>query len=174
MIIDTKSKEKEGFFENICQLAEKELRKDKNLPNFLANIYIQPYFNGKINDKQNLINEICRLVKLQVQTGEIPENDLIDSIITMNHSQISLCSNMGAWWQKEINEEIIIDAIKKKEEKIENYMKNLMAPQWLLIVIGGVGESSYRMGDNFIMTIETKFDKVFVLEDFYTNLFEIK
>jgi hypothetical protein len=174
MIIDKKSKEKEGFFENLCKLAEKELRKDKNLPNFLANIYVHPYFNGKIKDKQKLINEICRLVKLQIQTDEIPGNDFIDNIITMKHSRISLCSNMGAWWQKEITEEFIIDAIKKKEKKIENYLTNIMAPQWLLIVIGGVGESSYRMGDNFNMTIETKFDKVFVLEDFYTKLFEIK
>lgn len=174
MILDKKSKEIEGFFENLCKLAENELRKDKNLSNFLANIYIQPHFNLKIKDKQKLISEICRLVKLQIQTEEIPENDIIDSIITMPHSRISLCSNMGAWWQKEINEELIIDAIKKKEEKIENYLKNIMAPQWLLIVIGGVGESSYRMRENFNMTVESKFDKVYILEDFATNLYELK
>jgi hypothetical protein len=174
MIIDKKSKEKEGFFENLCKLAEKELREDKSLPNFLANIYAHPYFNGKIKDKQKIKNEICRLVKLQIQTGEIPENDFIDRIMTMNHSKISLCSNMGAWWQKEIKEEYIFDAIKKKEEKIKNYMSNILAPQWLLLVIGGVGESSYRMVENFNMTVETKFDKVYVLEDFYTTLFELK
>jgi hypothetical protein len=174
ILIDEKSKETEGFFENLCKHAERELRKDDKLPNFLANIYVNPYFMGKINEKQKLINEICFLVKLQIQTGNIPENEIIDRIITMPHSRISLSSNMGAWWQKEVSEELIKISIKKKEEKINNYLKNIKAPQWLLIVIGGVGESSYRLGNELDLSFETKFDKVYILEDFYTNLFELK
>ena len=54
ILIDGKSKEKEGFFGNLCKLAEKELKKEKGLPNFLANIYMHPSFNGKINEKKNL------------------------------------------------------------------------------------------------------------------------
>lgn len=143
IIIDNKSKRKEGYFANLCKLAENELKKDKTLPNFLANIYAHPYFKGKINEKQKLVNEICYLVKQHIETGETPENDIIDRIFSMKHSRISLSANMGAWWQKEIDEELIINAIKKKEIKIGQYMKNITAPQWLLIVIGGVGDSSY-------------------------------
>jgi hypothetical protein len=174
ILIDKKSKETEGFFTNLCEHAERELRKDKNLPNFLANIYINPYFIGKIAEKKKLIDEICYLVKLHIQTGEIPENEIIERIFSMKHSRISLSSNMGAWWQKEVKEELIINAVKKKEKKIENYLNNIKGPQWLLIVIGGVGESSYRLASDFDLAFETKFDKVYVLEDFSTKLFEIK
>lgn len=174
ILIDKKSKETEGFFANLCEHAERELKKDEKLPNFLANIYANPYFTGKINEKQKLVDEICYLVKLHLQTGKIPENEIINRISTMMHSRISLRSNMGAWWQKEVSEERIKNSIKKKEKKIENYLKNIKAPQWLLIVIGGVGESSYRIGYDFDLSFKTKFDKVYILEDFYTNLFELK
>lgn len=53
-------------------------------------------------------------------------------------------------------------------------MNNSNIPQWLLIVLGGIGESSYVLESDFDLTVETKFDKVFILEDFRTNLYEIK
>ena len=174
ILIDKNSKEKEGFFGNLVKLAEKELRKDKDLPNFLANIYVHPSFHGKINEKQEIVNEISQIVKIYIQTGELVENEIIDRISSMKHSRISLCPNMGAWWQKEINGDLIKNAIKKKESKIDNYLKNTNLPQWLLIVIGGVGESSYRIENEFNISFDTKFDKVYILEDFNTNLFEIK
>jgi hypothetical protein len=174
IIIDKEAKEKEGFFTNLCELAEKELQKDNSLPNFLANVYAHPSFNCKINDKRKIVNDICQLIRLQIRTGEVPENDIIDRIFSMKHSKISICANLGAWWQKEITGELIIDAIRKKETKINQYIRNTKSPQWLLLVIGSVGESSYRMGDKFSITVDTKFDKVFVLEDFYNRLFEIK
>lgn len=174
ILIDNKSKEKEGFFGNLVKLAEKELRKDKDLPNFLANIYVHPSFHGKINEKQELVNEISQIVKIHIQSGELVENEIIDRISSMKHSRISLCPNMGAWWQKEVNLKLIKNAIKKKENKIDNYLKNTNLQQWLLIVIGGVGKSSYRIENEFNLSIDTKFDKVYILEDFNTNLFEIK
>jgi hypothetical protein len=119
ILVDIKSKETEGFFANLCELAERELRKDKKLPNFLANIYAYPYFTGKINDKQKLVNEICSLVRLHIQTGKIPENDIIDRISSMKDSRISISPNMGAWWQKEISVELIANAIKKRKKRLE-------------------------------------------------------
>ena len=52
-------------------------------------------------------------------------------------------------WQKEITEEIIKEAINKKEAKIESYISKTNLPQWLLLVIGGVGESSYLFENKF-------------------------
>lgn len=144
------------------------------MPNFLANIYIHPSFKGKISDKQKIVHEIYKLIRGYIKTGELAENEIIDSVFSMDHSQISLCPNLEAWWQKKISDKTIISAIKKKENKINNYIRNTNLPQWLLIVIGGVGESSYRFENDFNLKVETKFDKVFLLEDFYNNLFEIK
>jgi len=173
-VVEQQSKEKEGFIENLFLLAEKELRKDKDMPNFLANIYIHPCFSAKVKDKKWLIDEIYRLVKHFVLKKELIENEIIDKISTMKHSQINLSVNLGGWWQKEISEEIIQKAINKKEKKIEAYISNTNLPQWLLLVIGSIGESSYRFGNNFDPKIETKFEKVFLLEDFYNNLYELK
>lgn len=174
VLIDSKSKEREGFFNNLIKLSEKELRKDTDLPNFLANVYVNPYFQGKINKKQELVKEISQIVKIYIQTGKLIESEIIDRISSMKHSQISLSPIMGAWRQKEINEDLIKNAIKKKEKKIDNYLKNTHAPQWLLIVIGSLGESSYQIENEFDLTIETKFNKVYVMEDFSTNLYEMK
>jgi hypothetical protein len=173
-LIDSNSKEKEGFFTNLVKHAEKELRRDKNIPNFLANVYVHPSFHGKINEKERLVNQILQIIKIYINTGELVENDIIYRISTMKHSQISLCPNMGAWWQKDVTGGLIISTISKKEKKIDNYLKNTNLPQWLLIIIGGVGKSSYIIEREFELSIETRFEKVYVLEDFYTNLFEIK
>nr|WP_319270748.1 hypothetical protein [uncultured Draconibacterium sp.] len=174
ILIDKKSKEKEGFFGNLIKQAEKELRKDKELPNFLANVYAHPFFNSKINEKQRLINEIVHLIKHFIKTGELLENEIIDRISSMKHSKISLSPNMGAWWQKSINGELIKNAVFKKEKRIDKYLENTNLSQWLLIVIGGLGESSYSVETEFDLRVKTKFDKVYLLEDFNTNLFEIK
>lgn len=174
IIVSQESKETEGYFNNLIMNAEKELRKDKDLPNFLANIYVNPYFHGKKQDKKKLIDEICILVKHYILEKELKENDIIDRISSMNHSQISLNSNLGAWWQKEITKEIIHSAILKKEKKIDNYISKTGLNQWLLLVIGGVGESSYQCNENLDIELETKFERVFLLEDFNNNLYQLK
>lgn len=174
IIIDQDSKAKEGFFENVCTHAERELRQDKDLPNFLANIYFEPYLNRKINDKKKYTKEICRVVKHYVLNEVLLESDIIESVHSMDHSQINVNANLGAWWQKEITEEIIQNAINKKEEKIESYISNTSLPQWLLLVIGGTGESSYIFENKFEPKLETRFEKVFLLEDFYNKLYELK
>jgi RNA binding exosome subunit len=173
LLIDVQSKEKEGFWGNLIKLAEKELKKDTSLPNFLADVYAHPSFNGKINEKQKLVNEIIQILKLYVQTGELVENEIIEEIVTMEHSSISLCPNMGAWAQKELNSKLIKKAIERKEKKIDNYLKNINGPQWLLIVIDGLNDSSYRIREEFDLSINTIFEKVYILEDFRTNLYEI-
>ena len=124
LVVDQELKEKEGFFYNLCVLAENELRGDKELPNFLANIYFHPYFKGKLKDKGSLVNEICFIVKHYVLKKELLENDFIDLIFLMEHTQISLYPNHGTYWQKEINEGILKKAILNKEMKIKKYISN--------------------------------------------------
>jgi len=174
ILIDNQSKEKEGFLENIIKLAEKELRQMRNMPNFFANIYLNPSFYGKINEKQKLVKSVVQIIRTYFQTGELVDNEIIEDIHIMEHSQISLAPNLGGWIQKNINEDLIRKAVSKKEEKISNYINNTNLPQWLLIVVGGVGESSYEIEKQFMISLETKFDKVYILEDYKLNLFELK
>jgi hypothetical protein len=173
-LIDSGVKEKEGFIENLFKQAEKILSKEPDIQNFLANIYISPSLEIKINDKNQKIIEIVDLLKNYLNTGKLCKNDIFEDVIIMPHSQISLNPNFGAWCQKDITSELLVKAISKKERLINSYIKKTNLKQWLLIVIGGLGESSYEYDIRFDMNIESKFEKIFLMEDFGYKLFEIK
>lgn len=174
IIIEKKAKEREGFFENIFSIAESELQSDHDLPNFLAHCNITPYASFKIKEKQKLVTIIKSVVKEYVLTDVLIGNPIIDKIWKMPHSGINITGDLGSWWQKDINGEIILKAVEKKEKLITEYRKNSGDIQWLLLVIGSAGDSSYLMDQTVDINLKTGFDKVFILEDFTTNLYEIK
>jgi hypothetical protein len=174
IIVEIKSKEREGFFENIFSLAEFELQNDIELPNFLANCYIQRQVNFKLSEKEYLIETVMKVVKEYVLNDNFIENPIIESIYIQPHSQKNIHANMGAWWQKNITLETIEASIKKKNAKISTYKEKGINTQWLLLVIGGNGDSSFQMDKSLKLEMETKFDKVFVLEDLSNTLYELK
>lgn len=174
IVVETKSKEREGFFENIFELAEIGLKQDKELPNFLASCYIQPYANFKLSEKDYLVETVKKVVKEYVINNNFIENSIIERIFIQPHSQKSIHANMGAWWQKNITLETIENSIKKKESKIKSYKEKGINSQWLLLVIGGSGDSSFEMDEKLNLEMTTEFDKVFVLEDFRNVLYVLK
>ena len=174
LIIDPKSKEREGFFENIFSKAEVEIQTDKSLPNFLANCYIKPYTNFKLQEKKKLVEIIKAVVKEYVLNENLIENPIIDRIWKMPHSHKNITANLGAWWYNNVTSESILNAIKKKEKKINEYRKNSVEEQWLLLVLGTTGESSFEMDKSFNLNPKTEFSKVYILEDFKNKLYEIK
>lgn len=174
IVVDHKSKEREGFFENIFDLAELRLQEDNSLPNFLANCYIIPYANFKLSEKEELIETIVRVIKKYVLTDILDENPIIERISKMPHSSINISENLGAWWQKNLTNELLTKSVKKKEKLISKYKENVGIKQWLLLVIGSNGDSSYVMDGKTKYKVKSEFDKVFVLDDFYNNLYEIK
>jgi len=174
VIIDTSSKEKEGFFENIFSIAETELQSDIDLPNFLANCYMRPYLTYSIADKARYVEEVKRVVKQYILTGKMEEDSIIDRISSMPHSARSLSVNFGAWWQKPITEELILDAVNQKEKKLINYVKNTGLPIWLLLVIGSLKESSFEVDKVMDIHLQTQFQRVFLLEDFSARLWILK
>jgi len=112
-----------------------------------------------------------------VQNNDLPENDYIENLVLMPHSKLSFDCNLGAWWQRNLNLQKLNSVIIKKESKINNYRINSgIKEQWLLVVIGSLGESSYAIEsiEALKFTFETGFDKIFLLEDFQANLYEIK
>ena len=174
IIVESKSKEREGFFQNIFELAEIELKEDKDLPNFLASCYIEPYANFKLIEKEYLIETVKKVIKEYVLNNNFIENPIIESIFLQPHSQKNIHANMGAWWQKNITIETIENSIKKKNSKIASYRAKGIKTQWLLLVIGSSGDSSFEMDKNLKLVMETEFDKVFVLEDLRNTLYELK
>lgn len=49
-----------------------------------------------------------------------------------------------------------------------------MPKQWLVLIIGSNGQSSFEVNTLFKVDIKTKFDKVFLYEDFDNKLYELK
>lgn len=174
IIIEQTAKQKEGFYEKNFSQAEHELQSDPELPNFLANCYLLPHLNFKAKDKDKLVLFVKNVVKEFVLRNNLIENPIIDRIFEMPHTQKSISPNLGAWWEKDISLDLIKEAILKKEGKITGYKKNGVQSLWLLLVIGGVGDSSYNMNTSLDFDIQTHFDKVFILEDFRAKLYELK
>jgi hypothetical protein len=174
LILESKSKEKEGFYQNICDKVEASLNEDSDLPNFLVNLYLKENISLKILDKNSIIDKFSKIVKQIVLTGEMEENDYIESTLIMKHSGKSVNPNFGAYWQKSITENLILEFIAKKESKINFYRQNSVPMQWLVLVIGSNGQSSYEVNTLFNIHIQTKFDKVFLFEDFANKLYELK
>ena len=173
IIIDSKEKSYEGFYQNIFQHAENELKKDVTTPNFLANCRLHDNLNFKLKQKKELITLTIELIKGYWKTKKLQENQLIERISMMPHSEINLYPNFGAWWQKELSSEILQNAINKKEKLLTQYRKTEYEI-WLLLVIGGTNASSYEVNDQEEYTINTNFDKVFLLEDHKNQLYQLK
>ncbi|MBN8666138.1 MAG: hypothetical protein J0M30_01460 [Chitinophagales bacterium] len=102
------------------------------------------------------------------------ENDFVERAIKMRHSGKSVNPNFGAYWQKSITENLILEFIEKKESKIDVYKQTSVPPQWLVLIIGSNGQSSFEVNTLFKVAIKTKFDKVFLYEDFDNKLYELK
>ena len=175
IIVDYKEKIQEGQFETIISAIEKELQNEPDLPNFLANIHIMPYATYKLHEKKKVISLLKNIVIKYIKTGELKENDYIEHISIQPHSFKSL-SIIHSWWQNNITQDILQQAIEKKEAKFDSYQKSHPIPMWLLLVIGGIGSSSYIIENH--NTIEkfpnSRFSRIYLLEDIYLNLYQLK
>lgn len=174
IIVDQEVKEYEGFFENVFAIAEEELKQENELPNFLANCYLKNHLTYKLADKAEFIQVIKKVVGHHIINDRLLNNNIIEKISSMPHDRIALSPNLGAWWQKRITPDVIVNAVEQKDKKHDDYLKNTQLSQWLLLVIGSLKESSYEVEHQFNVELNTKFEKVFLLEDFRNRIFELK
>lgn len=172
-IIDNSVMAYEGFFDNVLELAETDFQRDETIPNFLANVYFKADLKFRISEKGKYVDTIKSLVRHYLRTSQLLRNDLIDDIHTMPHSQKNLCANFGGWCQKFLTPDLILGAISQKEIKYETYVRNNGLEQWLLLVAGNIGNSSYVVREEFPVSITSKFNKIYLMEDFGFKLFEL-
>lgn len=163
-----------GFFKNIALLSEREFEKDENMPNFLVNCYIREDIEFSNKDKNEFLTTFITVIKEFVFNDVFIENNLIDDIYKMPHTQKSVNINFGGYMVPELSKVRLIEAIEKKEKKVKDYILNTNSEQWLLLLIGGVGAHSYYLRQEMEINIDTNFKKKFLLEDFDNRLYEIK
>lgn len=173
IIIDMDNKSYEGFFQNIFRHSELELINDNSFPNILANCWLHHNIQYKLNQKEQYIRIVTETIKEYVISGNLKNNPIIQEIRTMPHTQISICPNFGGWIQKYLTNEKLEKSIIEKEKRLNEY-KKLANKIWLLIVIGGVDASSYQIDHSESYQINSNFDGIFIMEDFYNNLYQLK
>ena len=186
VIVDQSLKNIEGYFENIARQVEKLFIQCKYI-DFLSNIYFNTSYPVKTKEKSEHVHLTYKIIESCLESNEyqldgyLTENffdyeypGIINRITIMKHTNISVNSNCGAWWQKHLKAETLLNSIRLKEEKLTAYLKSGIPKQWLLLVIGGLGGSSYEIEQTFDVSVESGFDKIFLLEDFRNNLYAIK
>jgi hypothetical protein len=174
VIVNNKSKAHEGFYGGICEKVEINLYKDDSIQNCLVNLYLKDGLSFKIKDKADIIKELTEIVRNYILTGQLQENDIIERVHIMPHTQKNVVANFGAYVQETITRELVLSHIKKKEMKLASYKENKNLHMWLILVIGGLGQSSYKLRGSIDLNIQSNFDRVFLYEDFANKLYELK
>ena len=174
VIINTGKIQIEGFYKNIFQKVEIKIQNEYPEYKFLANCYLKNNLLVELSRKEYLINEIYETVIEFLRSNILNDNEIIEDILVLPHKKVRLSTNFGGWTQKFISEDVIYSAINKKEKKISNYIDNCGKRQWLLMVIGGLGETSYEMDENLKLSFDSKFDEIYIIEDFNNVLYKIK
>lgn len=173
ILIDDSKKSYEGFLENVFRQAESELRKDSSTPNILINCWLHDNIKYTINQKSGFVLSIIDLIKSYMQLGTLRDNPIIERVYSMPHSEFSLCPNFGAWFQEYLSVNSLQTAIREKEKKLTLYREKAVEI-WMLIVIGGTGASSYQIPEDESYHITSVFDRIYLLEDFHNNLYQLK
>ena len=168
-------REQEGCFETIIRSVEQNLLADSSIPNFFANCDILPTANYSLSEKSEVIKTVTNVFKEYIIYDRNIPNPYVENIRLQKYSSkgISIRSNS---FGPPLSPSIIKQAILKKEEKLEQYIRNCNSPIWLLLVTGNLKNSSYYIEDTQLLSffIHSKFDKIYLLEDFKGKLYRLK
>jgi hypothetical protein len=176
VLVDQEKKKIEGSVSNLLQIVENEYKAKHPEDKILVNIYCKNNLDYKLSEKQKIVRDLSLIVEKYIASGHLVDNEYIDDILLMKHSGLNFVFNPGAWFQVPLKYNELIKAIHKKEKKIHQYRKNSKTEnQWLLIVIGSLGPSSFEIENTGFLThqVNTEFNRVFILEDFSARLYEL-
>lgn len=177
ILVDQKTKQSEESVKDLVSTVEKEYRKKNPKDKLLVSIYMKKPLPLKKTEKPEIINKMLEIIEQYIFTNTFPDNKYIKEIDTMRHSRLDFVCNLGPWLQNSLSHNSFQPAVTRKEKKINEYRTNSgTKEQWLLIVIGSLNASSYEIESpgQLSLPIRTEFNKVFILEDFHANLFELK
>jgi len=134
-------------------------------------------FSFRKKDAIRLKNEIADYIySAWTNKISVEKPSFIDRVSLNKHSLLVFYYNPGAFWVKKLDKENLESAIKKKERLFEKYKNDSgMIKQWLLIVINPASPDSYEYGDNpFDIKINSNFERIFLMEDSGSKLWQLK
>lgn len=177
IMVDSSSKKTEGTLDDLVKSSEKTFKQKHPEKKILANIFVNPSFVFSKKDKSVIITRLVKMIEDYVFKDLFVENELVRRISWMEHSCLHFSCNLGAWWQKSLLKDHLLYSIRRKENNIDRYISTTgLDKQWLLIVIGSLGESSYEVDPkvDYNLELTSRFDKIFLMEDFRAKIYEIK
>lgn len=167
---DVKSKER------LLENAAIEFHKRYPNINIFINFQLKDDFLVRQMDKKDSIEKIINYIHGFVSNNPFQRPDFVESIYSMNHTGLNFSYNQGAYFVNHINDKLIEEAIQKKEIKIDDYVANSKTThQWLLIIIDSGAVESYMIGeDKPLKKTLSRFERIYILEDFKSQITRIK
>lgn len=128
------------------------------------------------SEKTELATIIADLV-FNVHSGNnVQLPDFITNIRTTIHSQITFNYKEKKWQSEYLTKDRLNQEIQKKEKKIVGYKKSKLklSEFWLVLLIGSLSSISYELNKNENYQTDSKFDRVYLMADFDSDIVRIK
>lgn len=100
----------------------------------------------------------------------------ITKIRTTDHTEVSFSFHEKNRRIKYLTKERLKAEIEKKEAKILQYKSSdvRLMELWLVLLVGSLSSASYELNNAENYLVDSKFDRVYLMEDFYAKIIRIK
>lgn len=177
--IFTKNIEYEKFKQQLIKLSEQKFIEKYPDVNFLANVYfkneeLKLQKHQLFEEAEKIANHIYNIYR---QHTFFNDCEIIEEVEIISNSQLSFSYNPGGYMVNSLTPELVSNTILKKEGKIINYKQKNLDEIWLLIVVSHSSPESYKIFDedeHLFKNYDSKFDKVYILEDFKAQIYCLK
>src|SRR5690606_27322897 len=101
--------------------------------------------------------------------------EFVRDLVLCPFHEIELVYNPGGYMISRIINDHIEELVEKKEALLNNYYNSRCTEYWLLIIATNTSPDSFGIDENCMhhLSINTKFDRLYILEHFKNKLYRI-
>lgn len=131
--------------------------------------------NYKQSEKLVLAERIADMVQWTRFGIEFELPEYITRIKTTKSSQVSFSYKEKSWQAEYLSKERLQEEVSKKETKISKYKtsEKRLSEYWLVLLIGSLSSVSYELNESIDYSIESKFERVYLMADFDAKIIRI-
>ncbi len=162
---------------NSCiEKARKIYAKEHPDQNLLASIRIDPAFAELSLVGRNQYPQLLADLVHATATGcnvELPE--YVEDIRLMKHSKISFYYKERNPQAPYLPQEILSDRVLIKENKLSKYKQEMPLDEyWLVLMVGSLSSISYELNPSVNYSLESEYDRIYLMEDFNAKIHRIR
>lgn len=134
-------------------------------------------WNYKTSEKKTLAAQIAKIVHCKLQKENVEYLNKISSIEIQPHDKVTFSFDGDIDLRSQYLSKSKLDqAVKKKEEKIKSYMENeyQLSKIWLLLIVNSLSSNSYKIDPTIDYSLNSKFDRVYLMSDFEAQVIRVK